>query len=207
MVRGILIVVSVFFAYGSFAQDHSGLMYYRPIKKGYRQPGLLSASATFTPGVMLNRASNNFYLSGFAEYQLDHRLSLRSDNYIHMNATGNPAFVHQGIRSYFGVAYHLNQASIENWDLKFGFQPGMTLMRSELSQDPIISTPSDWVLSPSFSLSVGFDYYVWKYFHFFTNLAYVNSTMRGLPMGAERTDELLFSAGLGFQIRTKRNAQ
>jgi len=202
MVRGIFVFIFVVCSFGAIAQRQQGLVYYPPPELGYRVPGLLSASATFTPAAMLNRKSNNYYLSGFAEYQLDNRLSLRSDNYFHMNGNGNPTFVHRGFRSYFGAFYHLNQSRVDNWDVKFGFQPGITFMRSYSYQDLMFPDASDWVVSPSFSLSVGFDYYVWKYFHFFTNLAYVNSTMRGLPTGAERTDELMFSAGLGFQIRT-----
>jgi hypothetical protein len=57
-------------------------------------------------------------------------------------------------------------------------------------------------VAPSFALKVGADYYVWDYFHFFANLTYVNSNIRGTQTGIHKMDELLFSAGLGFQINT-----
>ncbi|MFT5779725.1 MAG: hypothetical protein ACI837_002684, partial [Crocinitomicaceae bacterium] len=46
--------------------------------------------------------------------------------------------------------------------------------------------------------------YVWKYFHFFANATYVRSKVSGVSFGPHQTDEFMFSAGLGFQIPTKR---
>lgn len=202
MVRAIFF--SLFFSSLSYGQHgFVGLVVKHP-KMGYRVPGLLSASMTFSPGIMLNRNQTNFYLSGFAEYQMDRKVSFRGDSYIFLNGQGEQPYVDRAVRSYFGAFYHLNQGIFDNWDVKIGFQPGVTYMRKtnyEANGAEVVSEP--W-LSPSFSASIGVDYYVWKYFHFFANLAYVNSSLRGLSSGAERTDELLFSAGLGFQIRTRK---
>ena len=60
-------------------------------------------------------------------------------------------------------------------------------------------------LVPSFSVSVGTSFYVWKYFNFYANLAYVNSNLKAVSGGPFKTDELIFSAGLGFQIQTRKN--
>ena len=57
---------------------------------------------------------------------------------------------------------------------------------------------------PSFALTAGTSFYVWKYFHFFANLSYVNSTAHGINGGSMRADELIFSAGLGFNLNTKK---
>jgi hypothetical protein len=57
--------------------------------------------------------------------------------------------------------------------------------------------------SPSFAVHVGTTYYVWKIFNFYLDLAYVNSAFRGLDNGTQRTDELILSAGLGFQLQTR----
>jgi hypothetical protein len=51
----------------------------------------------------------------------------------------------------------------------------------------------------------GVSYYVWKYFHFFADLTYVNSTLRGTSFGSHKMDELILSAGLGFQINVKKS--
>jgi hypothetical protein len=60
-------------------------------------------------------------------------------------------------------------------------------------------------VAPSFAMKSGVSYYVWKYFHFFADLTYVNSTLRGTSFGSHRMDELVFSAGLGFQINVKKS--
>lgn len=210
MVRVWIALCFVGVSFTSMAQFQEKRAYVVEVLKqpSYRQPGLLSASMTFSPGTMLNRKSNNFYLSGFAEYQLDNKVSLRGDSYVFLNSSDAIPFVQQGFRTYFGAFYHLNQALYSNWDVKIGFQPGVSIMQPELwvVNSPGVEPQSRYHVSPSFSISTGVDYYVWKYFHFFANLAYVNSTMRGLPDGGEKTDELLFSAGLGFQIQTRKNA-
>lgn len=186
------------------SQSSGKLVMPKLIKEGYRVPGLLSASATFSPSIMLNRSSNNFYLSGFAEYQLDRKVSLRSDNFYYLNSSEENSFVSDAFRTYFGAFYHLNQKGYENWDVKLGFQPGIVFMRTNEWNNGEVQT-SRTIANPSFAMSIGFDYYVWKYFHFFTNVSYLNSKIGGLPSGPQKTDELIFSAGLGFQIKTKRN--
>lgn len=207
MVKLIVLIVGMS-SFVSFGQDltmNGKFMGIRSrINPLYRNSGTISASATFTPGVMLNRNEHNYYLSGFAEYHINRTVSVRGESYFHLNGQSTQAFVHDGIRTFFGAFYHLNRGSIGNWDVRLGFQPGITVMRKANYEGEQEIDPSNHVVSPSFSTSIGFDYYVWRYFHFFTIVAYVNSTMRGLPNGSEKTDELLISAGLGFQIQTKR---
>lgn len=169
------------------------------IPVNYRVPGTLGASATFTPGIMLNQDRTNFYLSGFAEYHLDRKISWRSDNYFYLNSpSAEFSDVTPLFRSYFGAFYHLNSSVSGNWDVKIGFQPGISVLEKN-NNLPAIDASSR-ALMPSFAVSIGFDYYVWKYFHFFSHLSYANATMRGASNGSIKTDELLFSLGLGFQI-------
>jgi hypothetical protein len=56
--------------------------------------------------------------------------------------------------------------------------------------------------APSVAVHLGTTYYVWKIFHFYFDVSYVKSTLRGLTVGSLATDELLFSAGLGLHINT-----
>ncbi|MFT6983995.1 MAG: hypothetical protein ACJAUD_002775 [Crocinitomicaceae bacterium] len=175
---------------------------------GYRQRGLLEASSTISPSTMLSRKSKNFYLTGFAEYHFDLNVSLRSDTYFHLFGVEEDAFINNGVRSYFGVFYHLNHDQFSNWDVTLGVQPGITIMSkgNYIGIDPIDELePSRNVVSPSFALSVGAKFYVWQYFNFFANTSYLNSSMGGLPDGPFNTDEIIFSAGLGFQIQTRRS--
>ena len=127
MVKGLLVMAFVCLASFGYSQE-TGLVIQRAMEPGYRQKRLLEASATISPSTMLSRKSNNFYLTGFAEY-------------------------------------HLNHDQFSNWDVTLGFQPGITIMSkgNYLGIDPIVELePSRNVVSPSFALSVGAKFYVWK---------------------------------------------
>jgi len=189
MVRGIFIFWILLIVNSGNAQED------------YIQPGLLKATATISPSMMLNRGVNNIYISGFLEYHLDKKLSLRGETFVFVDAESrsgtNNLLIDQGMRTYFGVFYHFNK---NNWDKYLGFQPGVALMKP-ISNGTAIP---EYQVCPSIAFHVGTTYYVWKYFSFFADLAYVNSTLRGLQDGPARSDELILSAGLGFQIQTKR---
>ena len=190
MVRRIILSSIIFVATVSFAQEN------------YIQPGLLKATATIAPSTMLNRSVQNIYISGFLEYHLDSKLSLRGETFVFVdgkskNATNN-LFIKDGMRTYFGAFYHFSK---NNWDKYIGFQPGISLIRPLDSVEP--NAPIQ--VCPSFAAHVGSTYYVWKYFNFYVDVAYVHSSYRGLAIGTQKTDELILSAGLGFQIQTKKN--
>ena len=163
----------------------------------YIRPGLLKASATIAPGKMLNRTVNTIYLSGFLEYHTEKNFSLRGDTYWYIDGAAQKptdVLLTNASRTYFGAFYHMN---LKNWDNYVGFQPGISFLRfSAIS--PKIS------VCPSFAVTAGSTFYVWKYFHFFANLTYVNSKAYGLNGGSLRADELIFSAGLGFNVNTKK---
>lgn len=202
MVR-ILIFIIVACSGSVYAQIHQGWALERPAPKPlYRNVGVLSASTTLAPGLMLNRNQVNFNLHAFAEYHLNRSVSVKSDSYLFLNSPNLELNDLKMIRSYFGMFYHFNQTFSSNWDFKVGFLPGVTY-----SEQSVLFEQEErrlGSLAPSFSLAVGFDYYVWKYFHFFSQVSYVQSTIRGLPNGSERADELLFSVGLGFQVPTRK---
>lgn len=172
--------------------------------ESYIQPGLLSATATLGPSKMLARNSSNYYLSGFAEYFIEKNLSLRGDIFLYASSDNDVPFISEAARSFFGLSYHLNK---NNFDVHFGFQPGITYMKRNPYSDgnqTFAPVEEDGQLMPSFTLSCGATYYVWKYFNFFVNLNYVRSELHGTRSGSFNTDELIFSAGLGFQIQTRR---
>lgn len=179
------IVLLVFLSIGTmgFSQDQ------------YIKPGLLAASTTYSPSWMLNRNEKNFYVTGFAEYFLDTKFSFRSDTYLFLNSQNDVPTIKDGMRSYFGIAYHFNKG---NWDGHLGFQPGVTYMNRK--ETTMVAT-----VVPSAAFRIGTSYYVWKYFHFFANLTYTKSKLAVYNRGNLHTDELLFSAGLGFQIQTKKS--
>lgn len=161
----------------------------------YIRQGTIKASATIAPSNMLNRDANNIYLNGFLAYQLDRNVSLRGETFYYINnaASTNPIYA-GAIHTYFGAFYHKGKG---NWDNYLGFQPGVSVMKTAFKKTSAI---------PTFAVKLGTAYYVWKYFHFFAELTYTNSTIRGIGpnYGSMKTDELIFSAGLGFQINTKK---
>ena len=176
MVKSILVIACTFITSFGFSQE-TGSAEFLVIQErrrmvGYRNKGLLEASVTLAPSTMLSRKSNNFYLNAFAEYHFDLNVSLRSDNYLHLNALEDSPFINNAIRSYFGVFYHLNHNQFTNLDVTLGVQPGIVIM-SKSNYDglePLVAIePSRNIVSPSFALSVGGKFYVWKYFNFFSN--------------------------------------
>jgi hypothetical protein len=187
MVRALGCIVAILISLHLVAQEEM-----------YIRPGLLKASATIAPGKMLNRTVNTIYLSGFLEYHTEKNFSLRGDTYWYIDGVSQKptdVMLANASRTYFGAFYHVN---LKNWDNYIGFQPGISFLRFG-AISPKIS------VCPSFALHVGTTYYVWKYFHFFADIAYVNSIYRGTSNGSMKTDEIIFSAGLGFQLMTKKN--
>lgn len=172
----------------------------------YKGANTLEASATIAPSWMLNRGESNYYIMGYGEYHLSESLSLRSDNFFFVDSDAEIAFFQSAFRSYFGVFVHDQKG---NWDRYFGLQPGLALLKKDPYSDGIQTIaplePLPLCVAPSFSLSVGTSFYVWKYFNFFANLSYVNSTMGGLPGGPLRADELILSAGLSFQVKVSKD--
>lgn len=186
MVRSIGCIVAILISLQSVGQEEI-----------YIRPGLLKASATIAPGKMLNRTVNTIYLSGFLEYHTDKNISLRGDTYLYIDGGGQKptdVLLRSASRTYFGAFYHWN---LKNWDNYVGFQPGISLL-SFSAISPKIS------VCPSFAVTAGSTFYVWKYFHFFANLTYVNSKAYGVNGGSLRADELILSAGLGFNLNTKK---
>ena len=164
----------------------------------YFRPGLVKASATITPGRMLQNKAGSIYLNGFLEYVVDYKYSFRGEIFQFIDAKYSvdsrfryPNYMN---RIYFGGFRHFGK---KNFKIATGAQMGVLMVDYDYT-----ALERQFYVSPSFALKVGADYYVWDYFHFFANLTYVNSKIRGTQTGTQKMDELLFSAGLGFQINT-----
>jgi hypothetical protein len=184
MVTKFKLVFALMLTFCAFGQDEQ-----------YIRPGMIKASATIAPSLMLNRSVQNIYINGFLAYQLDKKLSLRGESYFLINNAASKAtdvVMNGAMHTYFGAFYHETKG---NWDNYLGFQPGLSLIQT-VHQSGLSACPS-------FSFKMGTAFYVWKYFHFFAELSYTNTTLRAVPSGRYRADELILSAGLGFQINTK----
>jgi hypothetical protein len=146
---------------------------------------------------MLNHDVQNIYLSGFFEVYTDKRISLRGDAmwYVDGERSSGDLIFDRGLRLFYGAFAHINKS---NWDVHFGLQPGLTIVQPHVSLNPNRTLQA----APSVAVHLGTTYYVWKIFHFYFDVSYVKSTLRGLNVGSMATDELLFSAGLGLHINT-----
>lgn len=204
MVRKLFLFAACFsFGLTMYAQDRYGYAIMR-MPEQWRVSGLISASATYAPSIGLTDGVNRFHLHGFAEYHVSKAVSVKSDSYLFLNSTVVEFYDDDMFRSYFGAFYHLNQRSLGNWDVKFGILPGITYLKRTPWLNNEGEDPYTRSLAPSISIVAGFDYYVWKYFHFFSQVSYLHSNMRGFPSGSILMNEIVFSAGLGFQIPTIR---
>lgn len=157
----------------------------------YINPGLLSASLTMSPSVMLNRDEINYYVTGFLEGKITKHISLRMEgNYMLGNADSK--FLRTNARGTFGIQYGFEP--FNNFEMHIGFSPGFSIMKSNFD-------PSRFEFVPSVQLNGGVRYYIWKYFHFFANFNYVHAEMQNLNRVNGMADEFMISAGLGFNLQ------
>lgn len=201
-----LILFVLLFPLFLYSQELPGLDPNKKKKKKYSKydpvyfwPGLVKSSATISPGRMIQNKANSIYISGFLEYVLDKKYSIRGDvfQFVDANYTDGtllePSFMN---KIYFGAFRHFGKRNLKFYS---GAQAGMTFMQYYNS----FNQGTKFSVEPSFALKTGITFYVWDYFHFFADISYVNSTTRGLAFGSQQMDELIFSAGLGFQIQTR----
>ena len=179
-IRIVLLLAISFLGFGAFSQ-----------KPRYIQPGLLSASATLSPAIMLNRNETNYYVSGFFEGKMTKHLSFRGDAY-YMLGNASTKFLKNNIRTYIGLQYGY---SFGNFELHTGFAPGFAFMQSNVN-------PSITEFVPSLQVNLGMRFYVWKYFHFFANFNYIHAEMQNLEKVNGMADEFVISVGLGFNLQT-----
>jgi len=189
MVKSILLLLMVLLSCSLFAQK----------EEVYFNPGLLRASATIAPGRMLENKAGSIYLDGFLEYMVDNKYSLRGDIYQFIDAryATNSIRPNYMNRLFFGTSRYFGKG---NWQSYIGLQTGITFTYID-NQTVALKSLN---FSPSYSFKIGTTFYVWKYFHFFADVSYINSNLRALRNGPVRMDEIFFSAGLGFQFNTKK---
>ena len=184
MVRFIFIVFSLI-SFVGLTQDED-----------YIRPGLISSGLTISPSMMLNRGESSTYLSGFLEGYLDKHISIRGETHYFVDGLEDDPYFKFASRTTFGVLYHVNK---NNLDAHIGFLPGLSVL--EVNENVHNNGLRPTHITPTIAFNIGGSFYVWKYVHFFANVTYINSTIRNLPNTISgRTDELMISAGLGFNL-------
>lgn len=194
MLKQKLITFFIFLSLGVFAQTESGR---------YVHKGLLRATATISPGVLLEEKTNTISLHGNFDVYIDSDLSLRSDGYFFLNTLDDIqplAFNHS---LFSGAAYHFKTNN--HIDPYIAFQPGLAIAKSN---GPFIITSSgekdrityNTAFNPLLSGVIGFNYYASKFFHLFMEVRFVEGNQLSNAPVSTSLNEVKFSFGLGFNL-------
>lgn len=159
--------------------------------------GLLKATATISPSFMLNRNINNIYVSGELEYFLENKVSVRGDCFWYRDSQQDIPFLKENSMIFFGALYHFSK---KKHDVFIGIQPAAILSQPNMLDTSFVNYPAQ--INPGISFIAGYTFYVWDYCNFFLNARYLNHKYVGTSKGSIYLDEILLSAGLGFQLHT-----
>lgn len=161
--------------------------------------GLLKATGTISPSFMLNHNINNIYVSGELEYFLENKISVKGDCFWYRDSQQDIPLLKQNSMIFFGALYHFSKSK---HDLFIGIQPAAMLSQPNRVDTSLMIYPMQ--INPGISVIVGYTFYVWDYCNFFLNGRYVNTKYIGTIKGPIHLDEIIISAGLGFQLHTSK---
>lgn len=160
-------------------------------------PGLLSSQCTFTPSHMFCDKQTYIYIHGGLECYITKKLSVTGEIYYNAGALSHSNTFDYNHSLFFGSNWHFTKA---NNDFFLGLHPGLSLTKLNAKNNNITETSAG--INPLISAVVGYNFFINKYFHFFLDTRYI--------LGDHNYDihkslsELKFSAGLGFNLNTKK---
>ncbi len=191
MVKAKSLFTSLFFIFASlvYAQENETFI----------RKGLLKATATISPSFMMNRNINNIYVSGELEYLLENKISVRGDCFWYRDSQQDMPFLKENSMIFFGALYHFSK---KKHDLFIGIQPAAILSQPNMLDSSFVNYPAQ--INPGISVIAGYTFYVWDYCNFFLNARYLNTKYVGTSKGQIHLDEIILSAGLGFQLHTRK---
>jgi len=163
--------------------------------------GLLRAQGTISPAWTFSNTNTNIYLQGDLEFFASRRVSIKGDIAYFINTQGG-GNLKQNHSLFFGAQYHF---PYKRFDPYIGFHPGVSLIQVQRSNFSVndfdfpIGT-SKAKIAPTVSVSAGFNFYVWKYFHFLANVKYVHAR-HPTEWGTNFTlNEIRLAIGLGWNL-------
>lgn len=163
------------------------------------EKGLIKTDLTLSPSKMLKLNPANFYLHGNIDIYLNSSYSFSGTAYYYLGQlNSDTSFFEKNHSLFYGISKHWVKS---NNDLYVSFQPGMsvTQIRNNL-QTLLPISPRQIAVNPMASLACGYNLYVAKIFHFFSEIRFV--TGNNNKELALNLSELRFSAGLGFNLNT-----
>lgn len=173
---------------------------------------MIKATATISPGFMLNNKQTNIYIHGHIEFFPESKISLRGDAFWFVGAQEKPQLFNGNSMITFGAAYHLRK---NRFDVAFGLQPGVMLTQPNSTMWDTFKNLAhtyyqvnyNYTAVPVISPYVGLTFYPGKYVNFFAEVRYNNGKYFSYTNGTTLfLSEIKISAGLGFQIPYKKNS-
>lgn len=158
---------------------------------------VIRSMATISPGLLLNEEEQPLYLHGNFDYYLSDRVSFRGVAFYFIDNLGESSKLQNNHQVMGGLAYHFNRQS--NFDPYVGFEPGVAFVNTSDCKGENCET-SPLGVSPLLSGTLGANYYVGSYFHFFIEGRYVKGQYFPDHEGHFSLDELRLSAGLGWNF-------
>ncbi len=187
-IKSILVILFVsFLSVNSMAQDSLEI-----------KPGLLCAQLTLSPSHMFCDKQSYIYLHGGLEGYITKKLSVTGEIYFNAGCLSKSNTFDYNHSLFFGANWHFTK---KNNDLFIGVQPGLSLTKINAANNNIAESTAG--VNPLISAVAGYNFFIDKYFHFFLLTRYI--------LGDHNYDvhkslsELRLSAGLGFNLNTKKN--
>lgn len=159
--------------------------------------GLIKAFTTISPAYSIVDRSSYFYGHGSLEGFVEARISIAGEAYLALGSIGSRGDrADIGHSLFSGINLHYIRA---NHDLYIGIQPGIATKRISTNA---LDAGHTMTYIPVASAVVGYNYYIHRFFHFFVQGRWV---LGQYNTGENKSlNELRLSAGLGFNINTRR---
>jgi hypothetical protein len=187
-----VVILSVSEGSFSFAQE---------AKTQFIHKGILRATATISPGKLIDANGTTISLHGILEYYVANNISIRGDSYYFLKGSflNRYDLLEVNHEMLAGVSYHFKTKN--HFDPYLTLEPGVSITRvSEHPDDKyyIRSTTAN----PLISFGAGFNYYFERWFHLFAETRYISGKYMAMDYhpGSLSLNEIKFSFGLGFNL-------
>lgn len=162
--------------------------------------GCFRAQGNLAPGYLFSQKFLAAYVTGDMDLFLDDRTAFTGAIWISFATNRKNA---PGITAnhalFSGINYHFLKPG--RFDPFIGVTPGLGLVQGAFKNNEGVLTKSKFTPVPLIAASVGCNYYVGWFFHFFIKVQGVAGQAFGNMPEPVRVDELKVTAGLGWNIR------
>jgi hypothetical protein len=162
---------------------------------------ILKNTASFYRSNSLNSDVVHYYLGGHQEIFFSDKYSIRGDLYSLLGEI-HPHDYSMKNSQLINIGFNRNFTK-KRFSLSTGVFTGVSILSLRSLNEtfaPDLTHPK-YECDPIFGLNLGAQYFFHKHFHFFVEMRYVHQEN---PFSASYLDEIMYSAGLGFQTSLKK---